>query len=109
MKTTIEVEGHNIVIDVTEETVSVSAVKLGEEEGEVVEEFTVELTEGEEGEFDEEGDGEDIKGFGDFEEEGDFDELEGGDEEGLEEVEDEDFDEDETKLESYQDFIEKIK
>jgi hypothetical protein len=106
MKTTIELDGHNIVIDVTEETVSVSAVKLGEEEEEVVEEFTLELVEGEGEDF--EGDDDDIKGFGDFDEEEDFDELEGGEEgEDLEELDAEDFEEDETKLESYQDFINK--
>ena len=113
MKTTIDVNGHQIVIDVSEEAVSVSALKMGEEgEEEVVEEFTLDLVEGEEGEdFDDlEGD-DDIKGFGDFDEEEDFDgeeDLEGEDLEGGEDFDEEDL-EDETKLESYQSFIDKNK
>ena len=113
MKTTIEVEGHEIVIDASEDSVSVSAVKLGGEgedgEQEVVEEFTLELGEGgEDFEGGEEGDDE-IQGFGEFDEEEDFEggeEEEGEfDEDDLEDVEDED----ETKLESYDSFIRKGK
>jgi hypothetical protein len=68
MKTTIEVNGYEIVIEETEGTVSVSAMK----DGETVEEFTLE---GEEG-------GEEVQSFGEYEEEEDF-----GDEEGEEEEE----------------------
>jgi len=106
MKTTIEVQGHQIVVDATEDSVSVSAIKLGGEEGEeeVVEEFTLELGEGvEDFEDEEEGDDE-VQGFGEFSEEEDFEDEEEEvefDEDDLEEGENE------TKLESYDSFIKK--
>ena len=115
MKTTIEIHGFEIVIDETEEGVTVSASK----EGEVVEEFTLEG--GEEGSEEESGD--DIKGFEDF---GDDEEEDFGDDEPSEDDEmpsddepseddempsdDEDADaDDESQLESFQSFINKKK
>jgi hypothetical protein len=119
MKTTIEMHGFEIVVEETDGVVSVSASK----EGEVVEEFTLDLEDGEESEGGE--DGEEIKGFEEFGqgEEEDFDAEEGSedsdedmDSEGSEDSdEDEDLeveaqeeeeeDEDEAQLESFQSFI----
>ncbi len=117
MKTTIEMQGFEIVIEETEGVVTVSASK----EGEVVEEFTLEG--GEEGSEEESGD--DIKGFEDFgdgeeedfgdedgdemPEDGDEDEMPEDDEDGDEMPEDDEDDEDESQLESFQSFINKKK
>jgi hypothetical protein len=109
MKTTIEIKGYQIVIDETEELLTVTAMK-GDE---TVEEFSLELTEGEEGEESKVGDG--IKSFDDFgdEEEEDFDDEEIQDEtedETQDEIQDEleeEEEESENKLESFQSFINK--
>jgi hypothetical protein len=104
MKTTIEVKGYQLVIDETEETVTVTATK----DDEIVEEFTLELTEGSDDETID-SDEETIKGFDEFGEEGDFEESD--DEE--DEEDEEDFDEsdmeeeEEGALESFQTFINK--
>lgn len=104
MKTTIEIKGYQIVINETEELVTVTAMK----DDETVEEFSLELTEGEEAQG-EEG----IKSFDDFgDEEEDF-----GDEESQDEIQDEiqdelEEDEDDNEgraLESFQSFINKKK
>lgn len=102
MKTTIEIKGYQIVIDETEELVTVTAMK----DDETVEEFSLELTEGEEAQG-EEG----IRSFDDFGgEEEDF-----GGEEAQDELQDEiqdEEDEDDNEgraLESFQSFINKKK
>jgi hypothetical protein len=104
MKTTIEIKGYQIVIDETEEMVTVTAMK----DDETVEEFSLELTEGEEAQG-EEG----IRSFDDFGgEEEDF-----GGEESQDEIQDEiqdelEEDEDDNEgraLESFQSFINKKK
>ena len=103
MKTTIEIKGYQIVIDGTEELVTVTAMK----DDETVEEFSLELTEGEEAQG-EEG----IRSFDDFGgEEEDF-----GGEEAQDEIQDELQDEEEEEddnegraLESFQSFINKKK
>lgn len=97
MKTTIEMEGYELVISADEAQLSVMAMK----DGEVVEEFTIELSE--EGESEE---GEELKSFGDMEEEPDFEEE--GDDDDMEDEEDDDDDE-EGQLESFQSFIKKRK
>ena len=101
MKTTVEINGYLIVIEESEGNISVSATK----DEEVVEEFTIEVEEGQgfEGQDDD-----DVQGFGEFgqEEEEDFED------EGREE-EDDDFEEEEEEdlsaLESFQSFINKKK
>ena len=102
MKTTIEIKGYQIVINETEELVTVTAMK----DDETVEEFSLELTEGEEAQG-EEG----IRSFDDFGgEEEDF-----GGEESQDEIQDEiqdEEDEDDNEgraLESFQSFINKKK
>lgn len=111
MKTTIEIQGYQIVVEESEGNISVSALK----DDETVEEFTLETAEDEEGEG-EEG----LHAFGDEEaQEGDFDDAEGaeGEEEGEEPLEggEEDYEEDledveeEGKLESFNSFIKKRK
>jgi hypothetical protein len=104
MKTTIEIKGYQIVIDETEEMVTVTAIK----DDETVEEFSLELTEGEEAQG-EEG----IRSFDDFGgEEEDFDGEESQEEDELQdELQDEleDEEESENKLESFQSFINKKK
>ena len=107
MKTTIEIKGYQIVIDETEELVTVTAIK----DDETVEEFSLELTEGEEAQ----GENDDIRSFDDFGgEEEDF-----GGEESQDEIQDEiqdeleeDDDDDDNEgraLESFQSFINKKK
>ncbi len=94
MKTTVEIEGYLIVVTGDEDRISVTAT-LDEE---VVEEFTIEIEEGEEG-------GEDLKAFDAEEGQGeDFEEVPGGAED-----EDEDDDEDEAQLESFTSFVSKRK
>lgn len=101
MKTTIELQGFEIVIEESEDGVSVSALK----EGEVVEEFTLESEEGEGAE-------DDVKGFEDFgDEEADFDDEDMPDDESDEDMpeEDEDAPADDAQLESFQSFLNKSK
>jgi hypothetical protein len=102
MKTTIEIKGYQIVIDETEELVTVTAMK----DDETVEEFTLELTEGEEAQG-EEG----IRSFDDFGgEEEDFDGEESQEEEELQdEIEEDEEDMNGSALESFQSFINKKK
>ncbi len=91
MKTKVEINGYEIEIEEKDGLIIVKA----EKDEEIVEEFTIEMEEGEEGQ-------DEVQGFEDFEggeEEGDFD---GDDSEG------EEFgDEDESKLESFQSFVNK--
>ena len=113
MKTTIEMNGYQIVIEETEGTISVSAVK----DEEVVEEFTLEL---------EEGGDDDLQAFGDEEDdfEGGEEDLEGGEDFGDEDLDsDDDYEgseedyndeaeddvEEEGKLESFNTFVRKRK
>ena len=107
MKTTIEIKGYQIVIDETEELVTVTAMK----DDETVEEFSLELTEGEESQ----GENDDIRSFDDFGgEEEDFGGEEAQDDELQDEIQDEleeeeEEEESENKLESFQSFINKKK
>jgi hypothetical protein len=106
MKTTIEIKGYQIVIDETEEMVTVTAMK----DDETVEEFSLELTEGEESQGED-----DIRSFDDFGgEEEDFGGEESQEEDELQdelqdEEEDEDDDNEGRALESFQSFINKKK
>ena len=109
MKTSVEINGYVISIEELEGVISVNATK----DEEVIEEFTIEIEEGEEGE---ESDNDEVQGFGQFgQEEEDF-----GQEESQEDDEDEDEDEDESQeeedekrvegqLESFQSFLNKKK
>ena len=106
MKTKVEIEGYEIEISFEEGMISVTAQK----DDEVVEEFSINIEEGQE---EGEGQGEsDIKGFGDYDEEEDFsdedleDDLESDDDD--EEGEEGDQEEREgAALESFQSFISK--
>ena len=102
MKTTIEIKGYQIVIDETEELVTVTAMK----DDETVEEFSLELTEGEEAQG-EEG----IRSFDNFGgEEEDFGGEEAQDDDNESQDEDEEEDDNEGRaLESFQSFINKKK
>ena len=102
MKTTIEIKGYQIVIDETEEMVTVTAMK----DDETVEEFSLELTEGEEAQG-EEG----IRSFDNFGgEEEDFGGEEAQDDDNESQDEDEEEDDNEGRaLESFQSFINKKK
>lgn len=108
MKTTVEVNGYEIVIEEKDGLVTVSAMK----EDEVVEEFELETEAGEEAGQDEE-DVQDFDSFGQDEEEDfeDEDEFEGEDEDEDEDEEEFESEEDdnESKLESFQSFINKRK
>ena len=98
MKTTVEINDYIITIEEIAGNISVSATK----DEEVVEEFTIEVEEGQE---EEEGQ-EDVQGFEDFgrdEEEDNF----GDDSDEEEEEDEEDELEDMGKLESFQAFINK--
>lgn len=102
MKTTVEINGYLITIEEVDGNITVAASK----DEEIVEEFTIEVEEGQEGE---EGD---VQGFGEFgqDEEEDFgqdDEEEFGQDD--EEDEDEDESEEMSQLESFQAFINKKK
>lgn len=101
MKTKVEINGYEIVIEERDGLISVTAT-LDEE---VVEEFQIEVEEGqgEEGQ-------EDVQGFGEFgqEEEEDFDSDEDEDDEDFGQ-EDEEEDDVEGALESFQSFINKKK
>ena len=104
MKTTIEIKGYQIVIDETEELVTVTAMK----DDETVEEFSLELTEGEEAQ----GENDDIRSFDDFGgEEEDFggEESQDDDNESQDELEEDDDDNEGRALESFQSFINKKK
>ena len=95
MKTTVEINDYIITIEEIAGNISVSATK----DEEVVEEFTIEVEEGQESEEGQE----DVQGFEDFgrdEEEDNF-----GDD--SEEEEEEEEHEDMGKLESFQSFISK--
>jgi len=108
MKTTIEVNGYEIVIEENDGIVSVKAMQ----DDEVVEEFQLE-SEKESDDFD--GDG-DMKDFDDFEEEEEED-FEGSDdsEDDEDDMDDEDMDDEDekmddgAKLESFQSFLKKRK
>jgi hypothetical protein len=101
MKTTIEIKGYQIVIDETEEMVTVTAMK----DDETVEEFSLELTEGEEAQG-EEG----IRSFDDFGgEEEDFGGEEAQDDDNESQDDDDDDDNEGRALESFQSFINKKK
>ena len=107
MKTSVEINGYVISIEELEGVISVNATK----DEEVIEEFTIEIEEGEEGE---ESDNDEVQGFDQFgQEEEDF-----GQEESQEDDEDEDEDESqeeedekrvEGQLESFQSFLKKKK
>lgn len=112
MKTTIEINGYQILISEEEGKVMVSATK----DDEVVEEFTLEVEGGEDMEDSEEnfgGEDEEMMPFGGEEEE-DFggeegEEFEDEDEDEEFEEEDEDEEEEEGKLESFNSFVKKRK
>lgn len=113
MKTTIEINGYQILISEEEGKVMVSATK----DDEVVEEFTLEVEGGEDMEDSEENfggeEGEEMMPFGGEEEE-DFggeegEEFEEEDEDEEFEDEDEDEEEEEGKLESFNSFVKKRK
>ncbi len=112
MKTSVEINGYTISIEEREGVISVNAVK----EDEVVEEFTIQIEEGEEGDFESE-EGEGVKPFGEFDDE--EEDFEGEESEEGEESDDDDDDEFESQdeedkvpegaLESFQSFINKKK
>lgn len=106
MKTTIEINGYEVIIEETEGVLTVKAQK----DEETVEEFEIDTTE--------EGEGDGVQAFGEDGEDGDDfedgdEDLEDGDEDFAEG--DEDFAEgdepadEETKLESFNSFIKKRK
>jgi hypothetical protein len=97
MKTTVEINDYLITIEEVEGNITVSATK----DEEVVEEFTIEIEEGQDEESN------DVQGFGQFgqEEEDEFGQNEEEDEE--EEDEEDEEEEDMVKLESFQAFINK--
>jgi|688.fasta_scaffold1134937_1 hypothetical protein len=120
MKTTIEVNGYEIVIQETDGMISVAAMK----DGEMMEEF--ELQAGDETSDEIESDDEEMKDFGDFgsdeDEEEDFESQDEEEEDENEESEEDDDDEEsddmeesgemeegETKLESFQSFLKRRK
>ncbi len=119
MKTTIEVNGYEIVIQETDGMISVAAMK----DGEMMEEF--ELQAGDETSDEIESDDEEMKDFGDFgsdeEDEDEDEDFESQDEEEESEEEDDDdeesddmeeageMEEGETKLESFQSFLKRRK
>ena len=107
MKTIVEINGYLITVEEVDGVISVNASK----DDEVVEEFTINVDESEEGE-----EGEDVRPFSDYEEEEDFnddddDEMQ---DEMQDETEDDDDDDDDDKmtgktLESFQSFFRKKK
>jgi hypothetical protein len=99
MKTTVEINDYLITIEEVEGNITVSATK----DEEVVEEFTIEIEEGQDEESN------DVQGFGQFgqEEEDEFGQNEEEDEEKEEEEEEDEEEEDMVKLESFQAFINK--
>lgn len=107
MKTTIEINGYEVVIEETEGVLTVKAQK----DEETIEEFEIDTTE--------EGEGEGVQAFGEGEDDEDFEDgedFEGGEDEE-DEFGEEDFEdgeesaqgEEETKLESFNSFIKKRK
>ena len=113
MKTTIEVKGFEIVIDETDDNLTITATK----DGEVVEEFELSISETgsdfeeeevqdfDEFENDDEMESED--GEDEMQSEDDEDEMQSEDGEDEMQSEDEEEGEDEVKLESFQSFINK--
>jgi hypothetical protein len=103
MKTTVEINGYLITIEEVDGNITVAASK----DEEIVEEFTIEVEEGQEGE---EGD---VQGFGEFgqDEEDDFGQgdEEGDDEDDFGQDEEEEEGEEMSQLESFQAFINKKK
>ena len=98
MKTTVEINGYFIDVEEKDGVISVTATF----EDEVVEEFSIEVEEGQEGQ--EEVQGDDVQGFDEFDQE--------EEEEDFDQEEDEDLEEDEKvegQLESFQSFINKKK
>ena len=105
MKTKVEVNGYEIVIEEKDGVISVSASK----DEEVIEEFEIETEEGQGNEEDSE-EVQDFDSFGQDEEDEDFESEEDEDFESEEEDDSKsDEDEDEVKLESFQSFINKRK
>ena len=105
MKTKVEVNGYEIVIEEKDGVISVSATK----DEEVIEEFEIETEEGQGNEEDSE-EVQDFDSFGQDEEDEDFESEEDEDFESEEEDDSKsDEDEDEVKLESFQSFINKRK
>lgn len=99
MKTTVEINGYFIDVEEKDGVISVTATF----EDEVIEEFSIEVEEGQ-GEGQEEQDEEEVQGFDEFgqdEEEEDFEDDEEEDEKEDEKVE--------GQLESFQSFINKKK
>ena len=113
MKTKVEVNGYEIVIEEKDGVIAVSAMK----DDEVVEEFELETEEGQGFEDEESEDVQDFDSFGqdeeedfDSDEEEDFDsEEEDDEEEDFDSEEEDDEEEGESKLESFQSFINKRK
>ena len=114
MKTKVEIEGYEIEIELDNGVISVKA----EKDDEVVEEFTINIEESQDGE--ESQDSEDVQGFDEFAQEEDFEGEEFEGEEDMQDMQDEeddddmqdeeDDDEDIPKaLESFQSFINKRK
>lgn len=102
MKTTVEINGYLITIEEVDGNITVAASK----DEEIVEEFTIEVEEGQEGE---EGD---VQGFGEFgqDEEEDFgQDDEEGDDDDFGQDEEEEEGEEMSQLESFQAFINKKK
>ena len=86
MKTTVEIGGYEIVIEHLEDEVKVTAMQ----DGEVMEEFTLESSDDSEK-------GEDLESYDDFEEEEDF-ESDDDDEDSDDDDEDDEDDEDEDQM-----------
>jgi hypothetical protein len=110
MKTKVEMEGYEIEIELENGVISVKA----EKDDEVVEEFTIEIEEGQDKEELDSEERDEIQGFDDFAQEDDFEgdvqDEEGQDEGGLEDMEMGGQEEDEMgALESFQSFINKRK
>ena len=101
MKTTVEINGYLITIEEVDGNISVAASK----DEEIVEEFTIEVEEGQEGE---EGD---VQGFGEFGQEDEEDDFGQDDEEGDDfgQEDEEEEGEEMSQLESFQAFINKKK
>lgn len=110
MKTKVEIEGYEIEISLEGGMISVTAQK----DDEVVEEFSIDIEEAQEGQGQREG--EDIQNFGDYEEEEDFSDMPEGDDDDDDRDDDDDDDREEDEdefrkeasaLESFQSFINK--
>jgi len=112
MKSTVELNGFEIVIEDVDGVITVSASK----DGEVVEEFTLESEDQSDADVDDDGDVQGFDEFGgeeeDFDSEDDSDDDsddDDSDDEGDSEEIEEEVESDETKLESFQSFISKRK